>query len=412
MELRLGPRRPALGCIPPPSPAVPLLQIRFPKPRGRVPKKQLVDTDRVNSLLRAAARLDPEEFFLAFPWGLVHGLLLLDLPCFHRATSIEVQLDLYCTIRCVPAGVEFSALERLSLSNCTTDLDALLSRCPLLRTLRLTDVRFHNNVLSVNSPLLQELTVARGKFINHVNIVAPVLTQLTMFLKIFHTHSISVLAPMVEKFSWDCYLYGLHTTFGVWILMKLSLKTAEGQGQLSSLHMHASPSTNFYGETDNFEQQIVKHMIAAFSVLELHLTTKEHVYGAFVVHLLGINRIRCVMQRLKVNLRRPAEKEEGCLPHCRCDSLNWKSQTISLTSLEEVEITGFEGEDHEFDLLKLILRCAPILKRIIMKLSQEASASNDRCAKIYNIFRVYSSVECYIYLSSGLIHGSQNCTST
>jgi hypothetical protein len=65
-------------------------------------------------------------------------------------------------------------------------------------------------------------------------------------------------------------------------------------------------STDFYGETDNFEKQIVKHMIVPFSVLELHLTTKEHVYGAFVVHLLGINRIRSVMQRLKVNLQRPA----------------------------------------------------------------------------------------------------------
>jgi hypothetical protein len=72
-----------------------------------------------------------------------------------------------------------------------------------------------------------------------------------------------------------------------------------------------------------------------------------------------------------------------------------------LTSLEEVEITGFDGEDHEFDLLKLILRCAPILKRIILKLSQEAWESNDRCAKIYDILRVYSSVECSIYLSSG-----------
>jgi hypothetical protein len=65
-------------------------------------------------------------------------------------------------------------------------------------------------------------------------------------------------------------------------------------------------STDFYGETDNFEKQIVKHMIVPFSVLELHLTTKEHVYGAFVVHLLGINRIRSVMQRLKVNLQKPA----------------------------------------------------------------------------------------------------------
>jgi hypothetical protein len=94
------------------------------------------------------------------------------------------------------------------------------------------------------------------------------------------------------------------------------------------------------------------------------------------------------------------EKEE-CLPHCPCDSPNWKSQTISLTAVEEVEISGFDGKDHDFDLLEMILMSAPVLKRMNMKLSQEASTSNDGCTKIYNIFRAYSSVQCYVYLSSG-----------
>jgi hypothetical protein len=53
------------------------------------------------------------------------------------------------------------------------------------------------------------------------------------------------------------------------------------------------------------------------------------------------------------------EKEE-CLPHCPCDSPNWKSQTISLTAVEEVEISGFDGKDHDFDLLEMILMSAPI----------------------------------------------------
>jgi hypothetical protein len=51
--------------------------------------------------------------------------------------------------------------------------------------------------------------------------------------------------------------------------------------------------------------EIEKHMIAEFSILELHLTTEGHVFGAFVCHLLGMNRIRCAMQRLKVDLQRP-----------------------------------------------------------------------------------------------------------
>jgi hypothetical protein len=67
-----------------------------------------------------------------------------------------------------------------------------------------------------------------------------------------------------------------------------------------------------------------------------------------------------------------------------------------LSALEEVEINGFEGYDHEIDFLKLILKSAPMLKKMTLKMSQEASTSNDGCAKIYNIFEAYSSVECNV----------------
>jgi Na+/phosphate symporter len=45
-------------------------------------------------------------------------------------------------------------------------------------------------------------------------------------------------------------------------------------------------------------------MIADFSVLELHLDTWGHVFGALAVLLLGMNRIRSSMRRLKVLLQR------------------------------------------------------------------------------------------------------------
>ena len=101
--------------------------------------------------------------------------------------------------------------------------------------------------------------------------------------------------------------------------------------------------------------------------------------------------------------------KEKCSPDCPCESSGWRVQTISLTALEEVEINGFEGDNHELDFLKLVLRCAPMLKRMIVKLSDKASASSCRRTKLYNIFRANSSVEFYVYLSSGLMHGSQNC---
>ncbi|KAK1613040.1 hypothetical protein QYE76_036713 [Lolium multiflorum] len=398
----------ALARVPRPPPKVSLLEIHLPEPHRLASTENLLDTASVNSLLRAAARLDPEELFLVLP-SLLRDSLPLELPCFRSATSI--MLDLCCIIRRVAAGVEFPALETLSLLNCTANLDALLSGCPRLRTLRLSKVAFHKHVLSVNSPLLQELVVNRARWIKHVNIVAPMLTQLTLSLHTYQELSISILVPMVEKVSWDCSFSWSFSGFGLWQLRRLSLQTAETQGHLPSLYIHGCMSRyTRHDEVGNFKQEIEERLIAAFSVLELHLTTNGHVYGPFMSHVLEINEIRCAIQRLHVDLERPL-MEQGCPPDCPCEPTDWKSQTISLTALEEVEISGFGGKDHDFDLLKLILRSAPILKRMTMKLSQEASASNDGGIKVYDIFKAYPTVQCYVRLSSGLMHGSQNCPS-
>jgi hypothetical protein len=59
-------------------------------------------------------------------------------------------------------------------------------------------------------------------------------------------------------------------------------------------------------EEDIITPEIEKHMVAEFSVLELHLKTNGHVFGAFAFHLLGMNRICSAMQRLKVVLQRSA----------------------------------------------------------------------------------------------------------
>uniref|UniRef100_A0ACD5YVE0 Uncharacterized protein n=2 Tax=Avena sativa TaxID=4498 RepID=A0ACD5YVE0_AVESA len=412
--------QPALASFPRPPPAVSLLEIRLPEP-------QPADIARVNSLLRAAALLDPEEFFLVSPSDLVlsrhfHGHDL-NLPCFHRATSIVLDLhspvhsfDSYPIIRSLPAGIEFPALETLSMSSCVVDDSAtLLSRCPRLRTLRLTVVDFNRSVLSFNSPTLEELDVV-ATWLNRVNIIAPMLKRSTISLNTNNEQavSISISAPMVEKLSWDCYFSKNSSLFGLWRLLKLSLQAAKRQGKPPSLQIHAcieSPPIYFY-QGARFAQAIEKRLIAAFSVLELNLENKGHAYGAFVCHVLEVNQICWAMQSLKVDLRRLAMEEEGCPPDCLCQPTDWKSQTIPLTALEEVEVSGFHGKDHEFDFLKLILRSAPMLKRMTIKLSREASTSNGGCTKVYDIFKEYSSVLCNVYLSSGSMHGSRNCAST
>ena len=122
----------------------------------------------------------------------------------------------------VPAGVEFPVLETLSLSGCMVDLNALLPHC------------------MVHSASLHELVV-ENKWMRNVDIVAPSLKQLTMSMVSYIDKNISVMAPMMEKVSWQCLYVRVRgkAGFGLWCLGKLRLQTAERQGQPTLLHIHA-----------------------------------------------------------------------------------------------------------------------------------------------------------------------------
>jgi hypothetical protein len=60
-----------------------------------------------------------------------------------------------------------------------------------------------------------------------------------------------------------------------------------------------------------------------------------------------------------------------------------------LIALEEIQIDGFEGEDHEFDFLELVFKYAPMLKRVIVKLSHDDSSRIEECTKLYGLFTAY-----------------------
>jgi hypothetical protein len=65
-------------------------------------------------------------------------------------------------------------------------------------------------------------------------------------------------------------------------------------------------------------------------------------------------------------------------------------------ALEQVEINGFNGNDHEIDFLKLLFRCATQMKTMTVQLSTNVLGSNREWAEIYNIFKENPSVECFV----------------
>lgn len=216
------------------SPAVSLLEIH-------VPEDYSPDPAPVSSLLHAAVRLAPEELVLTLPARLVK----IDLPRFHRATSITLTSRfLILRVPAAAAGEYCPMLETLSLSGgLIGNLDALLSRCPRLRVLRLVAPNImidDKDPMVVHSETLQELFMeAKTAW---VDIITPVLKQLTVRLRARKEVSISVLARRVENVSWHCsYIMG-SIGFGLWSLDKLRLQTAQGQGQemqLPSLQIYA-----------------------------------------------------------------------------------------------------------------------------------------------------------------------------
>jgi hypothetical protein len=67
-----------------------------------------------------------------------------------------------------------------------------------------------------------------------------------------------------------------------------------------------------------------------------------------------------------------------------------------------MEIKGVRGEDHEIDLLKVILRSAAMLERLTITLSTKSQQCIRRfSSKIHNMSKAHPSVNCKIYRCSG-----------
>ncbi|CAL5071708.1 unnamed protein product [Urochloa decumbens] len=136
-----------------------------------------------------------------------------------------------------------------------------------------------------------------------------------------------------------------------------------------------------------------------FTVLELNLRTDGHAYGPMVLNLLSMCT---VIERLKlVIVPNTYMKDEKCWPSCPGDQpQNWRSQNISLTSLEEVEIENFKGNVHEVCFLKLLFRGAPLMK-VTIKLAFKVAPSSRVCKDIYSIFKANPAVESHVYHENG-----------
>ncbi|CAM0871153.1 unnamed protein product [Alopecurus aequalis] len=385
----------------------------------------------VSAVLHEAAKLRfalPPELTLSR----ADQVVAVDLPSFHRASSIDLRAPQHIPLTHSRASTGFPRLESLSFSGCRIDLAALIPHCPRLRLLTVTVAPdFAIQSLSraararagadfaVQSLSLQGLVVDRsGMRTCRIVVQAPVLKRLTMSFIASGELSVSIVAPIVEKVSWRCSYASVAHGLGLWHLMEVSLETAEGHRRWTgcldadtgedarsplprvnvlSLRMCcAKGSSGFPDGEIEFVPEISKHMVTDFSGLDLHFTSTGHGFGSFVWRLLGTHHIRNATRSLRIILLR-SEERVACQPNCLCDGpWNWRTQPVYLPNLEKLEIEGFGGEDWEFDFLKLVFRRARKLKRATVRLPDQVTPNDDWCTKLHNIFVAYPSVDANV----------------
>ncbi|XP_020195064.1 F-box/LRR-repeat protein At1g52650-like [Aegilops tauschii subsp. strangulata] len=296
------------------------------------------------SLLRTAARLSPEQLILAIPSG-EDFFKSVELPCFERATSIS----LYSSVAVWPpaTGELFPALTTLVLSGCASAaysaLEDLVLRCPRLRVLRYTLPGGFLLDITVRSLSLRELVIEdtdRWTWIRKINLAAPMLERLIMSSHVAGPTSVSVLAPMASNILWRCHYNGGFKELPDWTLETVSL---------------------------------------------LSITTRAAVADGPQLPVLRIGAIK---------------DKEKCQEYCGCEPAHWRSQIVSLTKLEQVEIDGFQGDKREFDFLEHILRCAPMLINVILKHSGEGVPSE---AQIHELSLAHPSMEWHYVISSASV---------
>lgn len=213
-----------------------------------------------------------------------------------------------------------------------------------------------------------------------IDISAPVLKALRFYANCSFDNEFTLKfsAPLVDNLYWCYDCQSTSERFGVmWFMRGLTLLTPKSLG-----HMHGLPDNilllnieardNLGDVARSFEQEMSRIPVRNNSRLVLELATKGHAYGAMLLDLIGLCSS---IQRLHVRLNQNDEAVKACSENCPCHlPYNW-SQIISLTDLKEVAIKGFRGEEHEFDLMKVLLRCAAMLERVIINFSRNVPRS-------------------------------------
>ncbi|TVU40475.1 hypothetical protein EJB05_13941, partial [Eragrostis curvula] len=329
-----------------------------------------------------------------------------EIPCFERATTVSLYLG-FLRIAMPPAGV-FSRLTELTLI-CITfhgppELgDAVSSpRCPSLQklcvqyTFGLVNLAIHsesllkvelNSMVGLRQLIIHSLTLKELKLVDCFSWTQPVADISAPQLEFLHWRDLfdpsSVQLGEMAQLQWlitNVFLvYGQHGSATNHAFLRL-LERFQAIDTLQISLIYPKHIGNF---------QYLMEDVTAFPRIEglaIYLRNEDHAFGASVFNVLrmctGLGRFALVLDP-DTDLEARCTCPSGCI----CDqSLNWKTEELTLNDLYEVLIIDLKGTEHELDFVKRLFSWATKLKSVkIRYTSKTASKAKEVHEKVLSL---------------------------
>ncbi|TVU51649.1 hypothetical protein EJB05_03089, partial [Eragrostis curvula] len=321
-----------------------------------------VPSARIARWLRIASQRVAGEIYLCLPWrpeslnqekGVEEDL---ELPLCARATAIQLSLGHGFRQLRLPLIGTFSDLRILRIQQAKIDIRNLekvvSSQCPCLLELQLMGIILLTmSDVSIRSVSLKKL-IFDVKNTRRLVVGTPSIEELSLS-KLEKVSVASVKLPEVNSHDANNPHGQLPAVAG----RHLRRLVVNGSPQVMTVLMRhfttidelqldllVSPGEGY----KSFLRSTMK--VARCNVLTLNLTAEWHASAPSVLHLL---RKSVGLKKLVVYL--PLTESSQCMPGCACGRRGSLRTDIAIDSLEMIEIHDFRGEEHQVELVKLLL---------------------------------------------------------
>ncbi|CAN6180928.1 unnamed protein product [Urochloa humidicola] len=341
----------------------------------------------------------------------------VQLPCFENAARIFLNLGFLGLA--LPFSGTFARLVKLRLHRvrfhgpCELGHVVSSQRCPCLQKLSIRESHGVDE-LTIHSESLLQVDLWVVTELRQLTVAAPALKELKLFGCFTENQPIAdISTPQLVSLEWrDSYhpssiqlgdLGQLQRLRTVFFLVYCEHGSEVNHGILKLLQQFRfihilNISLAYLQDIDNLPYSMEDVTVLPRTMfLIMEIMNNGHGFGPSSFHML---RLCTDIRRLSLVLHTIRGLESSCQSDCNCEQpTNWKTEELSLNRLEEVEIIGLKGTDHEVVFVERLFSWATALKK--MKITFDDSVSKSQARELLQtlagFYRPETAVEFYMY---------------